>query len=520
MEENIIGVDIGGTNTDAVVVNLYGEIIDFSKVATTSPVEVGFENVIKSLSKHSTNLKCVIVGTTHATNALLQGQDLYKVGLIQLAGHNPDGIPTCFGMTEELKDVIFNSAITINGGYECDGREITEFSEKEATEAIRTLIKKGVEGIAVVGVFSPLYAEQELIMGRLIEEIAGSNFPYTLSHKIGAIGVVERENTTIINTSLIKSLANGFAKLRKVLDDLNIKAPLYITRNNGTMMSLEEALKYPVLTIASGPTNSFIGASKLAKINDAIIIDIGGTSSDCGIVVAGFPRRSIGTSKIAGIDLNFHVPDVISIALGGGSIVTKNQSEYKIGPKSVSFELLSKAQSFGGEILTLTDISINAEISKNFKTNKKAGISKEDAQNVMNQATKKLSKIAEDMAVTLKGNAIPIVLVGGGACLFDTTKINNAIIPKHYGVANAYGAALAEVSSSFDKIVSLEQREATIEKIEQELSNELESKGVNLKTIRVIEKSIIPFHYMPGSLARVIITSAGQMKWNATSSKR
>ena len=98
---------------------------------------------------------------------------------------------------------------------------------------------------------------------------------------------------------------NQADKLDNIINAHGINAPIFITQNNGTIMPIDEALKFPIKTISAGQTNSFIGASKLAGLDNAIIIDIGGTSSDCGMVLNGFPVKSCTMSTIAGIAMNF-----------------------------------------------------------------------------------------------------------------------------------------------------------------------------------------------------------------------
>ena len=138
--------------------------------------------------------------------------------------------------------------------------------------------------------------------------------------------------------------------------DLHIHAPIFFTQNNGTILSLDEALKFPIKTISAGQNNSFIGATKLAKLADAIVVDIGGTSTDCGVVINGFPIKSLGISRIAGVLLSFSAPNVISISLGGGSLITVDSVwQIQIGPKSVEYNLYSRSLSFGGDIMTLAD---------------------------------------------------------------------------------------------------------------------------------------------------------------------
>ena len=105
---------------------------------------------------------------------------------------------------------------------------------------------------------------------------------------------------------------------QKALLKLNISAPLYVSQNDGTLMLPEKVSSYPVLTFACGPTNSMRGAAFLSGIDESVIVDIGGTTSDIGYIKQGFPRQSAVATDVGGVRTNFRMPDIVSIGLGGG----------------------------------------------------------------------------------------------------------------------------------------------------------------------------------------------------------
>ena len=485
-----IGIDIGGTNTDAVLVDENSKMIYFTKTLTTDPLDEGFYNAISKLLEIKKvlkkDIKTIIVGTTHALNAILQRKDLYKVGLIRIAGQFFDTLPPLYGVDEVLKKQIFVDAITINGGFECDGKEISKFNETEAKKAIKKLIDKGSEAICVCSVFSPIYNKHEKLIADLIKEEVSKNFPISLSYEVGSI---ERENSAILNAALKKSLSSGFNDLKKQLIKLNLRSKLYLTENNGSLLDIDKAIEYPILTMSSGPTNSFIGACRLANILDAIVVDIGGTTTDIGVVKNGFVRRSINLSKIDTIDLNFSMPDLLSVAIGGGSYIDlKNK---KIGPKSAGKNLFKEAVFANGNKLTMTDLAICFDSTLK--------IEKKEIKHLINQ-------------MRAKDTNLKIILVGGGAMLFKKIVSDQFIIPECFEVANAYGAALAEVSGNEDNIVSLKQRQKTLNEIIARAKNNAIKKGAVKDSIRISDIQIIPYHYIPNSIARLIVTVAGQRK--------
>jgi len=500
-----IGVDIGGTNTDAVLLNEKKQIIGSVKCLTTADIDDGFFNAIFSLLQKTNTapqiIGAVFVGTTHATNALLQKNDLYRVGLIRIAGQKSTLLPPCFGWPMDLKQTLLVDFETIDGGHECSGKEISAFNLEEARGAIDRLLHKGAESFAIVGAFSPLYPQHEEMLGRLIGEEKAS-----LSYKIGGMGIVERENSTILNAALRRPLEKGFLRLKDALQRLSLDVSLYITQNNGTIISLETALKYPVLTISAGPTNSFIGGAKLAGCTDCIVVDIGGTSTDVGVVKNGFPRRSLGCSNIGGIALNFPMPDVLSIALGGGSYVSLNP--IAIGPKSAAKNIGYEAICFGGDKLTFTDIALFCD-PELIPGAARAQIQMQEAEEILSMGAFKIERLVQKIAGS--DTNLPVIVVGGGAELVKgVLDPSRYIIPNFAGVANAFGAALSEISGTVDLVVSLTERESVLREITRKSIDLAISLGANQNDVRLVDLQIFPYHYVPGTLARVIATAAGK----------
>lgn len=502
----LIGIDIGGTNTDTVLIDEYQSIVKSYKTATTSPLENGVRKGLEVIlqTAHPSSILGIFVGTTHATNAIVEQKNLYSVGLIRIAGHYPTSLRPCYGWPKELASKVLTGYETIDGGFECDLREISPFSRKKAKEAFLKLLDQGMESLAIIGVFSPLSYVHELACLEEIRMVAGDDFPISLSHEIGGIGFIERENATLLNGALKKAIAEGFRHLDEVKTACGLNCPLYITQNDGSLIGLQEAIRNPLLTISSGPTNSFIGAARLAQVSDAIIVDVGGTTTDIGAIQNGFLRRSMHNASIGGVSLNFRMPDVLSIGIGGGSYVTpKREGGYKVGPESCGKNLLSEALSLGGNSLTLTDI---ASLLGFFNFGKSPiSFSFSDAKMIMHQINEKIQSGIHLMKG--KKEHLPVVFVGGGAKIASQTEED---MLEHASVANAFGAALAEFSGTIDKVVSLADRTTTVNEIKSEAMELSVKKGADPKHVKVVDVQIIPYHYIPGQLARVIVTASGK----------
>ncbi len=509
-EKYIIGIDIGGTNTDIVLVDSSHNIVKAFKTETTFPLEIGVKKNLETLFQDQaldkSSISGIFVGTTHATNAIVEHKNLFKVGLIRIAGHQPSSLRPCFGWPKGLFDTVFAGYETIDGGFQCNLEAITPFSSKQAKEAVLKLLDKGMESLAVVGVFSPTSNEQELLCLEALREVAGNDFPVSLSHEIGGIGFIERENAAILNAALKKAMGQGFSELEKIKNDFGLTCPLYITENDGSLIGLKEAIKNPLLTISSGPTNSFNGAARLAKVSDAVIVDVGGTTTDIGVVQNGVLKRSMHNATIGGITLNFRMPDVMSIGIGGGSYVNDLENgNFKIGPESAGKKLIYEALSFGGTTLTLTDVALATGLF-DFITKYQVKINKQDAKNIMALVYDKI----QDGICQMKGKDtnLPVIYVGGGAKI--ASQSHETL--EHYSVANAYGAALAEFSETVDTVISLNDKKMVMEKLKKECMQKAVTKGACSNDVKIVDVQIIPYHYIANNMARVIVKASGKRR--------
>ncbi len=516
MKSYVIGIDIGGTNTDAVLLDAKKNIVAFCKTPTTLPLANGIEHALRQVCLQAKvahqEVARILIGTTQATNALLQKSDLLKVGIIRLATDCTDALPPFCTWPQDLAATSNAGFVIVSGGYECDGQEIGSIKVQEVEMAAQRLLASGMQSLAIVGVFSPLNATQEKTVAAICKKILGDNFPISLSHTIGGINFLERENATIINSTLKQCMQRGFQALEQVAIDLGFACKIHITQNNGTIISLQDAIEYPVLTISSGPTNSFIGALHLTGLQDAIIVDIGGTSTDVGIALHGFARRSLGTSAIAGISLNFAMPDVLSISLGGGSYIKQQDDSITVGPESCAKDLYTQSLIFGGTDMTLTDVAVAKKyiVISDAKVSN-LNISSSVADYVMQYAEEKILQLCAQIAG--KHKDLPIILIGGGAKLFSgSTFATKVHIPELAAVANALGAALAQISGTVDTVVALQDREKTLQDLIEQAKKQAVEAGAIYNTLRVVEQQIIPYHYTTNNLTRIKITVIGHLQ--------
>jgi N-methylhydantoinase A/oxoprolinase/acetone carboxylase beta subunit len=367
----------------------------------------------------------------------------------------------------------------------------------------------GVEAVAITGVFSPAYHEQELEAAEIVSSLLGSEIPISLSHEIGSLGLLSRENATVLNAALFRAATEVTSALTHVLERRSIKAATYLAQNDGTLMGLEFASRYPVLTIGSGPANSIRGAAFLSGLEDALVADVGGTSTDIGVLTGGFPRESALGTSIGGVRTNFRLPDILSIGIGGGTTVTSSGHTTEVGPQSVGYRLAEYALCFGGDTMTLTDAAVAGRRSnvgtmtpgKAFRDVLAAALSIAD------------DRIADGLDRMSLGDGIgELVVVGGASFLVrdDYPAVKSVVRPENGAVANAVGAAIAPVSGRWDTIIpaGAERRRAIDEACVIATSRAIRA-GAAPESVEIVEVTEVPIGYLLEPATRLLVRAAG-----------
>lgn len=512
-----LGVDVGGTNTDAVIIDGNLKVVSAVKRPTSEDIHDGILDAVDAVLKESgINPKLIgqaMLGTTQCTNAIVERKHLSPVGVLRIGAPASEGIPPMVDWADDLRKISVADR-TIGGGFEYDGSRLAEFDEQAARDFF-TGIKNKVKAIAITSVFSVVRNDDELAAAKIAQEILGDDIPVSISSEIGSMGLIERENATILNAALAEvadKFTNGFVQS---LNDRGISnAEVFLSQNDGTLMTVEHARRYPILTIACGPTNSIRGASYLTKQDNAIVIDVGGTTTDLGVLSHGFPRESGVAVTIGGVRTNFRMPDVISIGLGGGSIVREHEDgTVTVGPDSVGYQIIDKAICFGGDTITATDIVDRLGYANVGNPELTKQISEETAR----KAFDVIRNLVEDAIDMMKISSDPInaILVGGGAVLLpsDLAGTKTASKPEHSGCANAIGAAISKVSGTYEALVDYDQtpREQALEQARREAVAEAVKAGADESTVEIIDSEDVPLAYYPGNTNRIRVKAAGNL---------
>jgi N-methylhydantoinase A/oxoprolinase/acetone carboxylase beta subunit len=510
-----LGIDVGGTNTDAVIIDTQDRLLAKTKTATTPDVGSGIAAAIELVTDQlgpagPGRITHVMLGTTHATNAVLQRRNLGRVATIRIAGPGSTAIPPLAGLPGDVRRAVSAGEVVVDGGMEFSGEQVVPL-DRDAIARFVDALPADVTGIAMTSVFSPISPVHELEAEQIVRKIRG-DVHISLGHEIGTLGLLERENACLLNAALIDVARGVTDGLRAALDHCAIDAAVYIAQNDGTLMGIDKAVRYPVFMIGSGPANSIRGAAFLSGQLNALVVDVGGTSSDIGLLVNGFPRESSAPSEIGGVRTNFRMPDLVSIAIGGGTVVTAGASEVTVGPRSVANELEYLALAFGGTVATLTDAAALAGRTSLGTEPIGAGFGA-----MLTQALRTADTLVAEAIDRIKSSrrALPLVAVGGASFLLpdDIPGISVVLRPQHHDVANAIGASISTVSGHVDRVYRLEpaRRQSVLDAARQAAMEDAVRAGADPGRVEIVEIDEVPIAYLTEPAVRLRVRASGPL---------
>lgn len=321
----ILGIDTGGTYTDGVIINNEDtkQILAKSKALTTrEDLTVGIRHCLDNLAPSFLQaVSMVSLSTTLATNTIVEGRGC-EIGLI-LIGHEPIGkLPA-----EQI--------IVTPGGHDVKGRAKEELDLDDLRKKLETF-RRTVEAVAISGYLSIRNPSHELEVRSLVQKTL--SLPVVCAHELTTtLGFQERTVTAALNARLLPVIADLIESVKKVLTEKEIKAPLMIVKGDGSLMSEHVARERPIETILSGPASSIVGGNSLSPSPKALIVDIGGTTTDIALVENGIPRLTREGAVVGGWFTRIHSAEIHTYGLGGDSQLhlTRDKS-ITVGPQRVN----------------------------------------------------------------------------------------------------------------------------------------------------------------------------------------
>ena len=443
---------------------------------------------------------------------------LRRVAIIRISKSFLREVPPFSEFPPGLTSIVKGYVGYVDGGLHIDGSEEAPLVEEQVVDRCARIQKLGLSAVVVVGAFSPIdesFKQEDRVRDIVLREIPGADV--IVSHEVANIGLLERENASILNAAILRYAKRTVKGFRRAMKALNLTCPLFLTQNDGTLLDSAAAANIPIRTFASGATNSMRGAAYLTRHttgnSSAIVVDIGGTTSDIGVLLpSGLPRQASAYVTVAGVRVNYSMPHLHSIGLGGGSIVRQEDDKVTVGPDSVGHYLTRDALVFGGKVTTASDIAVAAgkvQMGNNEAVARLAPDLVEHAQ----QRIKGLLERAIDVIKT-SPEPMPVLLVGGGAVLAPSS-LNGASelkLPPYHDVANAVGAAISKVGGIVDIIQQVADQSVAeaVDRAKDMAVQRAVDAGAIRESLVIAEVESLPVTYMANQL-RTIVKAVGEL---------
>ncbi|MCK5310950.1 MAG: hydantoinase/oxoprolinase family protein [Desulfobacteraceae bacterium] len=473
----IIGLDVGGTHTDVVLLSDKG-LVKKVKVPTDpsdlfNTVLTGITELLTDIAPEKINK--IILSTTLTTNAVVQ-QNVNPVGVVVSSGP---------GINSELFSTD-KHYYKVQGAIDHRGRETKKINKQEIEEVAKKLKADGIEYVAVIGKFSVRNPSHEILIKRILNKYFKKIF---MGHNVsGNLNFPRRISTAHLNAAVYSMHKDFFKAVKESLDKKGITAPIQVLKADGGTMSLDASIEFPAQTVLSGPAASVVGSIPHAEEDkDTLVLDIGGTTTDIAILVNKTPilepvgiRRGIYKSLIRSLK-------TYSKGIGGDSLVKVHEGDLIIGP-----ERKGSAMAFGGSDPTPTDAIVYldmmnsgdrklAEKGVNQIADKLGISSGEAAKQILKNTCKMIIDHSMEMVERINSKPVytvhefmegykikpeRILLLGGPAKYLaqhieEISGIETKAVPMS-SVANAIGAALARTTCEVSLIADTEQGVATV----------------------------------------------------------
>ncbi len=504
----IIGLDVGGTHTDAVLLGNEGLIREV-KVFTDADdlfatVLTGLEKITEGIPPEK--ITRAVLSTTLTTNAVIQ-KKIPEVGMIVSSGPGID--PEFFRTNEHF--------FAVSGSIDHRGREVSPVDKTEVLHVAEMLKEKGIRNVGIVGKFSCRNPRHELRIYNLIKNSFGKIF---LGHRIsGNLNFPRRIATAYLNTAVRQLHKKFFEAVIKSLEKKGLSIPIYVLKADGGTMSVDASLDFPSQTIFSGPAASVMGAiAFVSEEDDTVVLDIGGTTTDIAILVNRVPLLEPLGIEVGHYKTLIRSLQTCSIGIGGDSAVRVTDGKLTVGP-----DRAGRAMAYGGAAPTPTDALFvlgkirNGDREKAVKgietIAKSLGKSIEDtAFQIFDIACREILAAIRKMVNAVNSKPVytiyelregyvvkpkQVLIIGGPAPYFarrleELSDFKVGVVPR-WGVANAIGAALARTTCEVSLFADTEQRIATApeENFRESVSQNFSKKDALAKAYQLLKKKAL-----------------------------
>ncbi|WP_326948750.1 hydantoinase/oxoprolinase family protein [Amycolatopsis sp. NBC_01307] len=500
-----IGIDVGRSTTDGVLVDRE-RVLGAVKLPTSGDHLSVLPAVIRALRAATgfapDAISAVMLGTRQFLDAVTQARGLVPTAVIRFAVPSPRGLLPLAGWPPELAQALGGKHFVLLGGCTATGGALGPFPTAEFLRALEEIDAAGIGDVALSSAGATVDAGFERRAKQLIEHHL-PRLRVTQSHEVGHVGLIGRENATVLNASLRALADRTLTRVSADLAAAGITAPLYVSQNDGTVMDGEHARRFPVATFAAGSANAIRGAGFLSGYQDGVVVDIGNSRTRIGLLRHGYPRTTVDTVRTAGVHTNSRTPDVRILGVGGGSSVRGTGTGLRLTP---GVHPLPRV--LGGSHLTLTDIAVLAGATQLGDAGRLPGFPGHVAARMLAVARR---RIEDTVAAEHTG---PLIAVGGAGFLVPdrVDGVAEAVLrPEGFAVAGAVGAAVADVGGHVDRIVGSRGQdvEALTEAACREAAERAIAAGAAIGSITLTDVDVVPLHHLPQEMTRIRVHAVG-----------
>jgi len=322
MTELRLGLEIEHARAEGVVLDEANRVIASSEVAPAESWDGTLRDLLHAVvSGNDVDPRLItraVLGSTAALDAIEQCSGLRRIAVLRIGRPLTLAIPPLASWPPALRRAVSAGDAIVGGGAEYDGAVIAPLEEGEISR-FAAKVAESADGVAVTSVFSPVAPDHELEAAEIIHRELGASVPVSLSHELGTMGLLERENATVLSATLLGVVEQLLESFGEALENQLINAELFLAQGDGTVMTPEHALRFPAYMLGSGPASAIRGAAWLSGVMDGVTLEVNGARrASVGALVNGRPYERATPTEIAGIRSGFRVPDVVTLSIGDG----------------------------------------------------------------------------------------------------------------------------------------------------------------------------------------------------------
>jgi N-methylhydantoinase A/oxoprolinase/acetone carboxylase beta subunit len=487
-----MGVHVGSTNADAVLVDAAGSVLAQVTVEASADLGESVEWAVAELLAEAAvdpgAVSTVSLGADPLADAITSGTGLHQVAVLRIGAPLTTAVPPLVTWPPALRAAVDAGTAIVSGGCEFDGTRIAPLDERAVATFAATAGGRA-QAVAITSVFSPVDPRDELRAAAIVAAELG-DIPISTSHEIGSMGLLERENATVLNAALSGSLATATDALRDAVLRHGMTAECYLVQNDGTQRSLAYSFRFPVLLIGSGPANSMRGAAHASGLTDAVVVDVAVSRTTVGRLVNGFPGESLVPYTVGGVATNLRLPDLIDVPIGGG--------------------VVREALCCGGTTPTLTDAAV-ADGRMHFGDVSVPDRNLPELAAMLVEADHMLAEAVDRIGLGAQGLPVLVVGEGGGIAPRSFPGVAEVIRPPHGEVANALGAAIAPVGGTAERICAgrPDLLRAAVLALTAEAVDRAVQAGASPEHVQVVGIEESPLAYLRDPAVRIRVRAVG-----------